>query len=791
MLHLCRSFISSSSSIISDCRYRLIARTSLYYNFSKYLQTSHSYFLKQFSKQCFLRSEHDIGKDDDDAVTMTSLNKGNDDTIGTQLNNHRFRNDLRSFRKRHRLSKAQRLYLKNDLENCLLEYRKRPNTLDALYFIHSPTFSFEQYLDIYKQPITPSVRQRILILMEMIDICSKFQKEENKKTFIHELVELLKTLKEEELRKYIAPNRWTSFIYWLAQDKNLEKEAIYWYNYIVDKGLRLPKKVTLHQMLRIFSSYGEYEKCRSIMNHLNNMGDAGNPVNYALLLNSLCKSKNLTQAMEVLEEMKQFNLVPRVGLLIFLVKICSEKKALEEGKIIHMLTKHEYPHCTELYNSIAYLYIACGHSEEAIEIFKQMKQDGTMNFVTWNCWIQAKISQKDTYGAIDVLNEMGKSNIEPSPSNFSTLISACTKHKLFDEGKKIYEQAQQRNVCSAELTTSIMNLYIRCGQPQIAITICNKMKHEKEAMDVETWNLLIRANLSVDNIRGAIDTVREMKLRGYEPNSYSFASLIAACTYHKLHEEGIYIIDVVNKYDHIKNQLEVKTAKVHFYLQFRYKKRVLLTLEEMRQQKKLDTNAYNCMIQAYSMIDRRDLACEVLHEMIISNNEETHPSPPTIIMLLQRCARSRDIVNGEKVVEMIKQNKLCQKEEAVLAVMIFFFSKVGHFDKAVEVFEQIVKTRVPNIRTWNILLLGYFANQQPRQALDAFDRMLQMNVDPPEQTLAIVLKGLIHAGLVDESRQFYNHMVTLWKGEMPQTLKKMIESLTNDAMEESNTMTHN
>ncbi|KAG2373484.1 hypothetical protein C9374_012091 [Naegleria lovaniensis] len=726
---------------------------------SKSVQSSHPYFLKQFSTCSFINSQIE------------------DDNIDTEPH------QLDSFQKTR---KVRSFFMEDDLENCLNKFRKNPKVSDAIFLLRQREFSFEQQMEIYKQAVAYNLKQQILLKVAIIDVCFKLRKHDIMKVLVHELVELMNSFSKktkEEQRDIVVPNMWNSIVACLTHDKDSDKEGIYWYHYFVEQGYEGPKKFVLQRMLKVFSRNGDYDQCKVIMNQLKNM-DKATDVSYSVLLKSLCKSKSLTQAMTILEEMKEHNIVPEVNSLISLAKLCSEKKAFEEGKKIQTLATHEYPNSIELKNTIIHMYIACRHIEEAIEMCKQMKHDGSITEVTYNCWIQAKISQNDIYGAIEILNEMETSKVEPNSSTFAILISACAKHKLLEEGKKIHEKSEQHNKYGAELTSSIMNLYMNCGKPEIAVKFFTEIKHNQEAMDVETWNMLIRAYLALDHVREAVDTIREMKLNGYEPNGYSFGSLINACAKKKLFEEGKYIIEVASMFEHVVNLLDFKTEIVHFYWKLGDMTALTKALSDLRQQKNLDSTAYNLLIIGYTFIGQTDTACEILHEAISKNS---NPQSSCMTILLKKCAYNGDVVNGEKVIELIKRLWHWQSDEHISAIMIKFYGKTKQLEKLMEVYEQIVTTRVPNIETWNQILLGFCNNNQPQQALHVFNRLIEMKVEPTEKTVSTVLMGLMRAGLVHECQDFYEHCIaTVWRGkEPPQICKNIMKEnySTNHSLE--------
>jgi pentatricopeptide repeat protein len=130
------------------------------------------------------------------------------------------------------------------------------------------------------------------------------------------------------------------------------------------------------------------------------------------------------------------------------------------------------------------------------------------------------------------------------------------------------------------------------------------------------------------------------------------------------------------------------------------------------------------------------------------------PDRFTVVTLLTCCANIDALDQGEWIHQYAEGRKM--KLDAVLGTaLIEMYSKCGHVDKALKVFERM-KGR--DAAAWTAIICGLATNGQANRALELFEEMKVGRAKPDGITFIGVLNACCHSGLVDEGRKHFQAM---------------------------------
>ena len=214
-------------------------------------------------------------------------------------------------------------------------------------------------------------------------------------------------------------------------------------------------------------------------------------------------------------------------------------------------------------NAMIDMYMKCGKQEMACAVFDRMAKK---TVVSWNSLIAGYIRNRDVRSACEVFDNMPESDLV----SWNTIISALVQESMFKEAIELFRMMQSEGIkadrvtmvsiasacgylgaldlakwihayikknkvpCDIRLSTALVDMFARCGDPLSAMEIFNKM----EKRDVSAWTAAIGAMAVEGTGNQAIEFFNEMQRQGVKPDGVVFVRLLTACSHGGLVEQG-------------------------------------------------------------------------------------------------------------------------------------------------------------------------------------------------------------------------------------------------------------
>ncbi|XP_052194150.1 pentatricopeptide repeat-containing protein At5g48910 [Diospyros lotus] len=305
-----------------------------------------------------------------------------------------------------------------------------------------------------------------------------------------------------------------------------------------------------------------------------------------------------------------------------------------------------------------------------------------------------------------------------------------------------------------------------------------------------SWNTLIRALSEAEDEADLLETwllFRQMLESEFvEPNHFTFPSVLKACARTGRLEEGKQVHGLVVKYGLDCDEFVVSNL-VRAYVMcgemddayVLFKGRIIVNnarqlgnvvlwnviidgyvrLGDLRAARHLfdkmpqrSVVSWNSMISGYTQNGFFKEAIDMFRHMQMA---ELSPNYVTLVSVLPAISRLGALELGKWVHLYAEKNNI-ELDEVLGSALIDMYSKCGNIEKALQVFENLPKR---NVITWNAIIHGLAMHGQAEDALVHFWRMDQMGVTPSDVTYVAVLSACTHAGLVEEGRVIFDHMV--------------------------------
>ncbi|KAK9206402.1 hypothetical protein WN943_016677 [Citrus x changshan-huyou] len=164
--------------------------------------------------------------------------------------------------------------------------------------------------------------------------------------------------------------------------------------------------------------------------------------------------------------------------------------------------------------------------------------------------------------------------------------------------------------------------------------------------------------------------------------------------------------------------------------------------------------SWNVMISGYAQNGQFREAIEMFREM---QNGDICPNYVTFVSVLPAISRLGALELG-KWVHLYAEKNAIEINDILGSALIDMYSKCGSIENAIQVFERIPQR---NAIAWSAMIGGFAMHGRAQDALDCFSRMEQAGVKPSDVVYIGLLSACSHAGLVEEGRLMFNHMVNV------------------------------
>lgn len=242
---------------------------------------------------------------------------------------------------------------------------------------------------------------------------------------------------------------------------------------------------------------------------------------------------------------------------------------------------------------------------------------------------------------------------------------------------------------------------------------------------------------------------REIRRRGLCPDPVSSSFALRSCIRVSSLEGGIQVHGRVLRDGHQLDSL-LMTTLMDLYS----------CCERFREARKLfdeiptkDAVAWNVLISCF-LRNKRTRDAMSLFDIMQSETYACEPDAVTCLLMLQACANLNALEFGERVHEYIEEHGYSGALN-LSNTLISMYSRCGCLDKAYGVFKGMQEK---NVISWSAMISGFAINGYGREAIDAFEEMRRVGVQPDAQTFTGVLSACSHCGLVDEGMMFFDCM---------------------------------
>merc|ERR1719353_982290 len=365
------------------------------------------------------------------------------------------------------------------------------------------------------------------------------------------------------------------------------------------------------------------------------------------------------------------------------------------------------------YNTLLKAYLKQGQIAKARKLLTEMAESSIeANQVTYNEMLNALVSTKDRKEMWALVREMNAIGMKPNSVTCSIILKSLTAHSATDDVRQAMALIDNLQEDMDEvLFASVVEACVRVGQLDL---LSSKLQQYASVgglagLTAPTYGSMIKAYGRARDIERVRELWGEMRAHHVTPTSITLGCMVDALVRNSLPDEAFDLVRGIrdqSEYADILNTVIYSTLLKGF-AQSRQPGRVQDVFEEMKQMGiACNTVSYNTMLDANAMTGRMDRADELFREMQASG---VSPDVITYSTLVKGYCQAGDIDRGYQVLNEMVANGVRESDEILYNSLLDGCAKQHRVDDALKLVEDMHKHNVrPSNFTLSILvkLLG-------------------------------------------------------------------------------------
>ncbi|PIN16759.1 hypothetical protein CDL12_10587 [Handroanthus impetiginosus] len=433
---------------------------------------------------------------------------------------------------------------------------------------------------------------------------------------------------------------------------------------------------------------------------------------------------------------RRFSVFDNIVLSIVL-KACCELRDVGEGRKLHGYIVQMGTRDSFVLTGLVDMYAKCGEIDAASKVFERIRD---RNVVSWTSMIGGYVQNNCAKEGLLLFNRMKNCMVEGNTYTLGSIVTACANLGALHQGKWVHGNVIKNGIeVNAELFTSLLDMYIKCG----AIEDARKIFDEYRIIDLASWTAMIMGNAQSGFVENALLLFTNKKWKEVYPNSVTLA-----CAQSGFPNLGSSVHGLGIKLG--QDDGNVMNALVDMYSKCGRIEDAIYLFESIIDK---DVVSWNSMISGYS---KNGYAHEALRLFNRMRSNSISPDPVTVVSLLSASASLGDIRFGSSLhAYSIQEGFLASKSVHIGTSLLNLYAKCGDARSARAVFNEMAEK---NAVTWAAMIGGYGNQGDSTECLELFNNMLKENVDPTDIVFTTILSACSHTTMITEGWRYFNKM---------------------------------
>ncbi|CAH8374985.1 unnamed protein product [Eruca vesicaria subsp. sativa] len=420
-----------------------------------------------------------------------------------------------------------------------------------------------------------------------------------------------------------------------------------------------------------------------------------------------------------------------------LLKQCIDEKSLPGIKTIQaQMIKSGFP--IQLSGSkLVDASLKCGEIGYARKVFDEMPE---RHIVTWNSLISWFIKCRRSKEAVEMYRLMIMNSVLPDEYTLSSVFKAFSdlREAQRSHGVAVVLGLEVGNVF---VGSALVDMYVKFGKTREAKLVLDRVE-EKDVVLITA--LIVGYSQKGEDVE-AVKAFKSMLVEGVQPNEYTYASVLISCGNLKDVSNGKLIHGLMIK-SGFDSALGSQTSLLTMYLRCSLVDDSLWIFKCIEYPNQV---TWTSLVSGLVLNGREEMALIEFRNMM---RDSVKPNSFTLSGALRGCSNLAMFEEGRQVHGIVLKYGL-DRDKYSGSGLIDLYGKCGCSDMARLVFDTLNEVDVISLNT---MMYSYAQNGLGREALELFERMVNLGLQANDVTVLSVLLACNNSGLVDEGCEFFD-----------------------------------
>lgn len=383
------------------------------------------------------------------------------------------------------------------------------------------------------------------------------------------------------------------------------------------------------------------------------------------------------------------------------------------------------------------MYSKCSSISDAISVFNSSTD--VHNVFVYNSVIAGLTANHFPFEAFEFYRKMRSFGVEPDKFTFPCAIKACTDVvELRNIHGLLYKFELNFDLY---IGSALVHCYLKFKLMDDALQVFEGLPVKD---DIVLWNAMVNGYVQIEEFGKALAIFRRMVETGLVPNNFAVTGVLSALALAAEVYNGrmVHAFSIKMGYD---MRIEVLNALIDMYGKCRQLDDALVVFENMIEK---DMYSWNSIIIVHEQCGDHDGTLRLLKGMLSSG---FRPDMVTFTAALPACSHLSALMRGKELHGYMIVNGFDKLGGTYTANAIMdMYAKCGSMREARMVFDE---TKVKDVASWNIMVMGYGMHGFGDEALNMFSCMLEGGLKPDAVSFVGVLAACSHAGFLSQGQE--------------------------------------
>lgn len=404
-------------------------------------------------------------------------------------------------------------------------------------------------------------------------------------------------------------------------------------------------------------------------------------------------------------------------------------------------------------NTLVNLYRKCGDLGAVHKVFDRITE---RNQVSWNSMISSLCSFEKWEMALEAFRCMLDEDVEPSSFTLVSVAIACSNLRVSSGlllGKQVHGYSLRKGELNSFMVNTLVAMYGKLGKLGSSKALLGSF----EGRDLVTWNTVLSSLCQNEQFLEALEYLREMVLKGVEPDGFTVSSVLPVCSHLELLRTGKEMHAYALKNGSLDENSFVGSALVDMYCNCKRVASARRVFDGIFDRK---TGLWNAMIAGYAQNEHDEEALSLFIEM--EESAGLLANTTTMASVVPACVRSSAFSRKEAIHGFVVKRGL-GGDRFVQNALMDMYSRLGKIDIAEMIFNKLEDK---DLVTWNTMITGYVFSECHEDALLLLHKMQnferkasQADLKPNSITMMTILPSCAALSALAKGKEIHAYSI--------------------------------